>query len=149
MIIYLSIKNSITALLKELYPTFDIFYEEISKTQDKNVLELTDYFFVDIIPVENTTLSEYHTLRSMVIDIAGHTKAETNQEYLIMADAIDKIIRPVFQFEDRAITINRANHKIVDKVLHYTFDLVFTDTVEAPEPPPLMEELDITIKEGM
>ena len=31
--------------------------------------------------------------------------------------------------------------------LHYTFDLVFIDTVDAPEPPPYMDELDIAVKE--
>ena len=148
MSIFLSIKNSLIALLKGIYPNFDVLAEEISKTDDdNNEYDLENYFFIDLIPVSNATVNEYHTERSLVIDIAGHMKAERNEDYLIMADAIDKAIRPVFRFEDRAITINQSSSKIVDKVLHYTFDLVFIDTVDAPEPLPYMDELDVAIKE--
>ncbi len=148
MSVYLSIKNSLIALLKGIYPAFDVLAEEISKTDDDNNEDnLENYFFIDIIPVSNVTVNEYHTERSLVIDIAGHMEAEKNEDYLSMADAIDKVIRPVFRFEDRAITIHQSSSKIVDKVLHYTFDLVFIDTVDAPKPPPYMDELDVTIKE--
>lgn len=148
MSVYLSIKNSLISLLKSIYPAFDVLAEEISKTDDDDdSLDIENYFFIDIIPVRNVTVNEYHTERSLVIDIAGHMEAEKNEDYLIMADAIDSVVRPVFRFEDRAITIHQARSKIVDKVLHYTFDLVFIDTVDAPEPPPYMKELDIAVKE--
>lgn len=148
MNVYISIKNSLVALLKSLYPAFNILSEEISKTDDDdNSLDMEDYFFIDIVPVENITLNAYHTERSLVVDIAGHTRDETNEEYLNMADAIDKVVRPVFCFEDRAITIHRASSNIVDKVLHYTFTLVFLDTVDASEPPQYMEEIGVTLKE--
>lgn len=148
MSVYISIKNSLIALLKSIYPTFDVLAEEISKTDDDDErLDIENYFFIDIIPVSNVTVNEYHTERSLVIDIAGRMEAEKNEDYLIMADAIDSVVRPVFRFEDRAITIHQASSKIVDKVLHYTFDLVFIDTVDAPELPPYMDELDIAVKE--
>lgn len=148
MSVYISIKNSLIALLKSIYPKFDVLAEEISKTNDdNNEYDLENYFFIDIIPVSNVTVNEYHTERSLVIDIAGHMEAEKNEDYLVIANAIDSMIRPVFQFEDRAITINQSSSKIVDKVLHYTFDLVFIDTVDAPEPQSYMDELEVTIKE--
>lgn len=148
MSVYISIKNSLIALLKSVYPTFDVLAEEISKTDDDDdSLDIENYFFIDIIPISNVTTGEYHTERSLVIDIAGHIEAEKNEDYLVMANAIDSMIRPVFQFEDRAITINQSSSKIVDKVLHYTFDLVFIDTVDAPEPQSYMDELEVTIKE--
>lgn len=146
MSIYLSIKNSLAALIKGLYPTFDVFYEEMSKA-DEDGRDIENYFFVDIIPVGNSTMSEYHTKRNVLIDIACHTKEEQNAEYLIMADTIDEKIRPVFRFEDRAITITEASSRVVDKVLHYTFNINFVDSVEEPEQSPFMDELNATIKE--
>lgn len=148
MSVYLSIKNSLIDLLKSIYPAFDVLGEEISKTDDEDSgFDFVDYFFIDIIPVSNVTVNEYHTERSLVIDIAGHIEAEKNEEYLIMADAIDAVIRPVFRFEDRAITIAETSSKIVDRVLHVTFPIVFIDTKEIESSDPLMEELDISLKE--
>lgn len=74
-------------------------------------------------------------------------KKESNSEYLCMADSIDRAIRPVFRFEDRAITITDASTNVVDKVLHYIFSLTFIDSTDEPEAPPFMEELDVTITE--
>lgn len=148
MSIYVSIKNSLVALLKGLYPAFDVFSEEISKTdEDEPNEDIEDYFFLDIIPTGNQTLSEHHTRRSVLIDIAAHAKKESNAEYLCMADSIDRAIRPVFRFEDRAITIADASTSVVDCVLHYTFTLVFVDSIPEPEALPFMEELDFSIKE--
>lgn len=148
MSIYISIKNSLIALLKGLYPAFDVFTEEISKTdEDEPKEDIEDYFFLDIIPAANQTLSEYHTRRSVLIDIAAHARKESNAEYLCMADSIDRKIRPVFRFEDRAITIADASTNVVDGVLHYTFTLTFTDSIQEPEAPPFMAELETTITE--
>lgn len=143
---YLSIKSSLSTLLKGLYPAFDIFFEEISKTEEDDFQnEMEDYFFVDIIPVSNVTLGKSFTEMNLVIDIAGHTKAEKNEEYLIMADTIDAAIRPVFHFEDRAITVAETSSKVVDKVLHYTFPLVFVVAKEETYTDPMMGELDVKI----
>lgn len=148
MSIYVSIKNSLIALLKGLYPAFDVFVEEISKTnEDEPREDIDNYFFLDIIPVSNQTLSEHHTKRSILIDIAAHEKEESNAVYLCMADSIDRAIRPVFRFEDRAITIADASTSVVDSVLHYTFTLDFVDSTPEPETLPFMEELDFSIKE--
>lgn len=150
MSIYISIKDSLTALLKELYPAFDVFTEEISKTDaDEPKDDIGDYFFLDIIPVSNQTVNEYHTRRSVLIDIAAHTKSESNKEYLLMADSMDMKIRPVFRFEDRAITIADASTNVMDGVLHYTFTLTFIDSIPEPKALPFMEGLDVTIKEGV
>ena len=148
MSVYQSIKNSLVAELKALYPNFDVFSEEISKTDSDNAeSDIENYFFIDIVPVSNQTFSEYHTQRSLVIDIAGHTEKESNEEYLNMAEAIDHKIRPVFHFGDRAITIHNSKSSIVDKVMHYTFELSFMDTVHEIADGTLMGELDISTNE--
>lgn len=121
MNVYVSIKRSLIGLLKKIYPSFDVFAEEISNTEN------ADYFFVEIVPVSNITISKYHTDKTVFISITGHIKSEKNEDYLIMIDKVDNAIRPVFRFDDRAITINRMNAKIVERSMLYTFDIAFRD----------------------
>lgn len=148
--IFQSIKTSLVRLFKLLYPACDVFCEEIPKTQNGEEADLENYVFLDIIPTGNETLGPYHTERRVLIDTSVHTKSESNNEYLMMAQEIDDILRPTFPFEDggevRAITVPDIAFKVVDKVLHCTFTLAFTDSKQEPPPLPVMEELDTTIK---
>ena len=84
------------------------------------------------------------------MDAAIHTKSESNREYLQISQALDELLLPVFRFTDkgdaRAITITDLAIKTVDKVLHATFTLSFRDSIEEPEAPPLMEELETRLK---
>jgi hypothetical protein len=148
--IYTSIKSSLITLFKGLYPTFDVFCEDIAKTQNEEPEpDLEDYIFLDIIPTGNTTVGPYHTDRRVLVDAALHTKSESNDGYLAMTQELDSTLRPVFRFEDggeaRAITVQDLTFKVVDRVLHCTFTLAFRDSVELPPQPPVMEELETTI----
>ena len=59
---------------------------------------------------------------------------------------VDALIRPVFHFGDRAITVHELEMKVVDKVLHSIFALEFRDSWEEPETPPFMETLELSTK---
>lgn len=149
--IFQSIKGSLVSLFKGLYPAFDVFCEEIPKTQnDGPEPDLVDYVFLDIIPTGNETIGPYHTERRVLVDASLHTKSESNGDYLTMAQEIDDAIRPALRFEDggeaRAITVPDVSFKVVDKVLHCSFTLAFRDSREEPPQPPVMEELNTTIK---
>lgn len=149
--IFESIKASLISLFKGLYPAFDVFCEEIPKTQnDAPEPSLEDYVFLEIIPTGNETIDAEHTGRRVLVIASLHTKAESNGEYLKMGQDIDEAIRPVFRFEDggeaRAITVPDVSLKVVDKVLHCTFTLAFTDSTQEPPPFPVMEELNTIIK---
>lgn len=149
--IFQSVKASLVSLFKGLYPAFDVFCEEIPKTQnDEPEPNLEDYVFLDIIPTGNETIGPYHTDRRVLVDASLHTKSERNGDYLAMAQEIDGVLRPVFRFEDggeaRAITVPDVSFKVVDKVLHCTFTLAFRDSTEEPPQPPVMEELNTNIK---
>lgn len=146
--IYESIKGSLVSLFRGLYPEFDVFCEEIPKTQnDEPERDIVDYVFLDIIPAANTTVDAYHTDRRVLVDAAIHTASESNGEYLRMSQEVDSALRPVFCFEDggeaRAITVPDIAFKVVDRVLHCTFTLSFRDSVQEAPQPPLMEELDL------
>lgn len=149
--IYESIKASLVSLFKGLYPDFDVFCEDISKTQnDDPEPDLENYVFLDIIPTGNTTAGLWHTDRRLLVDVALHTKGETNSQYLTMAQEVDDVLRPVFRFTDggeaRAITLPDLAFKVVDKVLHCTFTLAFRDSKDLTEQLPVMEELETTVK---
>jgi len=150
--IYQSIKDSLVGLFKGLYPAFDVFCEEISKTQgDGPEQDIRDYIFLDVIPAANTTVDEYHTDRRVLVDAAIHTASESNGEYLRISGTVDSALRPVFRFEDggeaRAITVPDISFQVVDRVLHCTFTLSFRDSIQEPPQPPFMEELDLHKKE--
>ena len=53
---------------------------------------------------------------------------------------------PTDKGEARAVTIPDLAFNIVDKVLHATFTLAFRDSIEEPEAPPLMAELESNIR---
>lgn len=125
MSIHISIKNSLIKQLKNSFKDFDIFAEEINNTS--NSTKNPNFLFIEIIPISTETSSNYHTKRTILITIEGHTETKKNHDYLEMLDKIDMLIRPVFKFDDRAITINRANGKIIDRQLLYTFEINFID----------------------
>lgn len=114
----IQIKNAITALLKGIDPDTDVFYEEIKGTEEKHGLDEPEtYYFVDIIPNGNETVDRFFTDMGVLVDIAYHEKSESNTAYLIKGAEIDAVVRPVFGFGDRNITINDANMKVSDHTL--------------------------------
>ncbi len=146
----IQIKDAITALLKGLDPGTDVFYEEIKGTEGKHGLNTPEtYYFVDIIPNGNATVDKYFTDKGVLVDIAYHEKSESNTAYLIKGAEIDEKIRPVFSFGDRNITINDADMKIIDHVLHYIFSINFRHAWEQTNEFELMGELEMSIRKGV
>ncbi len=123
----IQIKNAITALLKGIDPDTDVFYEEIKGTEEKHGLDEPEtYYFVDY-----------------------HEKSESNTAYLIKGAEIDAVVRPVFSFGDRNITINDANMKVSDHVLHYSFTINFRQAREQTNEFEPMGELEVAIRKGV
>lgn len=149
--IYQSIKLAMVSLFKGKYPAYDVFCEEIAKTQnDEPEPDLEDYIFLDIIPAGSTTVDSEHTDRRVLVDASIHTRSESNADYLTISQEVDDLIRPVFRFEDggeaRAITVPDVACKVVGRVLHCTFTLAFRDSIQEPPPLPYMETLDTSVK---
>jgi len=131
--IYQSIKLAMVSLFKGKYPAYDVFCEEIAKTQnDEPEPDLEDYIFL------------------VLVDASIHTRSESNADYLTISQEVDDLLRPVFRFEDggeaRAITVPDVACKVVDRVLHCTFTLAFRDSIQEPPPLPYMETLDTSVK---
>lgn len=136
--VYMAVKNSIIKQLAEIFSDTDIYSEEIPQTK----VQVGDYFFISLIPISTETVNKYFTKVSIFIDVISYLVTETNVDYLLLSADLDNIFRPVFDFEDRAITVNSATTKIVDGVLHYIFSLNFTVSKEVTEDSDLMQELD-------
>lgn len=146
----IQIKNAITALLKGIDPGTDVFYEEIKGTEEKHGLDEPEtYYFVDIIPNGNKTVDKFFTDMGVLVDIAYHEKNESNTAYLIKGAEIDAVVRPVFHFGDRHITINDASINVVDHVLHYGFAINFRQAREQTNEFEMMGELEVAIRKGV
>ena len=67
-----------------------------------------------------------------------------------IADSLTKSIMPCMQIKDRFITIQEFNSNVVDDVLHYEFNLDFTDYVQSDEYEgvgyELMQELNLDLE---
>lgn len=145
----IQIKNAITALLKGIDPDTDVFYEEIKGTEEKHGLnEPETYYFVDIIPNGNKTVDRFFTDVGILVDIAYHEKSESNTAYLIKGAELDAVVRPVFSFGDRHITINDASMKVSDNVLHYSFAINFRQAREQTNEFEMMGELEVAVRKG-
>ena len=145
----IQIKDALIKLLKGLDPEVDVFFEEIKSTDEEHGLtEKETYYFVDIIPNINDTVDQYFTDKGVLVDIAYHEKNESNTAYLIKAEALDGVIRPVFSFGDRHITIPKLNSKVVDHVLHCSFSVIFRQARVVKNEFQRMGELEVAINKG-
>ncbi len=147
---FIQIKNAVTALLKEIDPETDVFYEEIKGTEEIHGLNKPEtYYFVDMIPTGNKTVDKFFTDMGVLIDIAYHEKNESNAAYLRKGAELDAAVRPVFCFGDRKITIYHADMKIIDHMLHYSFTVNFRHAWEQTNEFELMGGLEVRMKRSV
>jgi len=143
---FMEIRQALIRLFKDRFPDFDVFAEEIIKTDEEDPQAAKEnWIFLDMIPAGNTTVNGSHTDRSLLIDAAIHTKKESNAGYLEISQEVDGILRPVFRFGTRAITVSNVEFHVTDHILHAIFSLTFRDSLEEAEPLPLMETLEGSI----
>lgn len=125
MISLRSIKVAITAKLKTKYPTCKVHFDNVEKSD-------APYFYVEFTTSIHQTLDETYTDRTIQVDVTyihpKDAKGRVNRSAVFdVGDDLDTLFRPVFQVGDRYITILSAETTMVDDVLHYIFDLQFTD----------------------
>lgn len=141
---YTEIKNSIIAQLKAAYPAFEVYAEEIKKTdEDENTPELIDFFFVDIIPTGLTPFSADMNNHGYSIAISCRTGSGKNREYAAIAERLDGLFNPVMSFEDRHITVNNTTWNITDRMLSYVISFGFYDGTAQTDNAQIMGDLII------
>lgn len=145
MITYRSLKARLTAILKESFPGYKVHFDNVEKSD-------APYFYVEMTPLRNKTFDGdgvYHD-RAIDFDIQLVLPEDRHGrvDRIVLYDdslVLDKAIRPVLQIEDRAITIDEADIKVHDDILHYMFTLAFTDAEMDQMEYELMEELTLNI----
>lgn len=145
----IQIKDAVVMLLKGLDPGVDVFFEEIKSTDEEHGMEEKEtYYFVDVIPNINDTVDKFFTDIGILVDIAYHEKNESNTAYLIKAAELDGVIRPVFSFGNRHITVSGLSSRVTDHVLHCSFSVTFRQARMAANKFQEMGELEVAIKQG-
>lgn len=145
MITYRSLKARLTAILKETFPGYKVHFDNVEKSD-------APYFYVEMTPLKNKTFDGdgiYHD-RAIDIDIQLILPEDRHGrvDRIVLYDdslELDKAIRPVLQIEDRFITIDEADIKVHDDILHYMFTLAFTDAEMDQMEYELMQELTLNI----
>ena len=145
MITYRSLKARLTAILKETFPGYKVHFDNVEKSD-------APYFYVEMTPLKNKTFDGdgiYHD-RAIDMDIQLILPEDRHGrvDRIVLYDdslELDKAIRPVLQIEDRFITIDEADIKVHDDILHYMFTLAFTDAEMDQVEYELMQELTLNI----
>ena len=126
MIALRSIKAAITAKLKTKYPNCKVHFDNVEKPEN------APYFYVEFTTSIHQTLDETYTDRIIQVDVTyvhpKDAKGRVDRSAVFdVGDALDLMFRPYLQVGDRYSTILSAETTMVDDVLHYIFDLQFTD----------------------
>ena len=145
----LDIKQAVTAKLKSKYPDYKVHFDNVEK-------KAAPYFYVEMRP-QAKTVDDFFTDRTIQIHIQLILKEDCcgrikRSELYRAADEIDSLFRPVLQIQDRYITVLESEMTLHDDVLHYIFELSFTDGLAAEEinsiAYELMQELELNINGG-
>lgn len=121
------IKAAIVAVLNQNFNDYKVHFDNVEKSD-------APYFYVEFMPTA-TTVDDLFSDRLIQVDITYiHPKDAMGRvsrtAVFEVADALDKVFRPVLAVKDRHITILDAEMTIVDDILHYIFNLDFRDNFE-------------------
>ena len=113
---------------------------------DVNHESSASYFYVEISEQRKTVDPIYYD-RVLKVDIqlvllpdkVGRIHRAKLYE---VTDTLNSVLRPIFQIGDRYITVQNTSSRIFDDILHYQFELSFTDYLPGPSYP-LAETLDL------
>lgn len=118
------IQKALLELLKSKYPNYKVYFDNVEKSN-------VPYFYVEMF-VHSGVGDDTYFDRVVQIDIAFRTMEDKQgrikrAELYDMSDSLECLIRPGFAVDDRHITINDFEHTFMDEVLHFIFNLEFTD----------------------
>lgn len=124
MIAAKDIRGAITALLKKHFPDHKVYFNNNAKAKEK-------YFYAELI-IDKKTVDRVYYDRSLAVSLSLVLPTDANgrvdrAELYAAIDTLDAALLPVFQIGDRFITVLGTHSRIVDEVLHYSFNLDFTD----------------------
>lgn len=142
MIPMLDIRKALSDLIKANFPDWLLTYNNSPDVEQ-------DYIYVELTEKRQTVDPVYYD-RDIEVDIRviplPDVRGNVKRSKLYDAqDTLEQVFLPVFQLDDRAITVQESTSHIVDEVLHFTFHLRFTDYKPEKNDNELMQELEITL----
>ena len=141
MITSKELREGITAILKENFPDYKIYF-----TNNGNANE--NYFYVEMTFKKKTVDRVYYDRVigvELVLVLMPYARGRVSRSAMQnAADMLDGAILPCVYVGDRAITVLETRSRIVDETLHYFFDLDFTDFMPEKEMD-IGEELDFRL----
>lgn len=141
MIPMLDIRKALSDLIKANFPGWLLTYNNSPDVEQ-------DYIYIELQEHRQTVDPVYYD-RDIEIDVhvipLPDVRGNVKRSKLYDAqDTLEQIILPVFRIDDRAVTIQEADSRIVDEVLHFTFHLRFTDYTAKPKKP-VMKSLNVRL----
>lgn len=119
-----TIQKALVELLKNKYPSYKVYFDNVEKSS-------VPYFYIEMFAHSGVGDHTYFD-RTVQVDIAFRTMEDKNgrikrSELYEMSNSLECMFRPVLRVDDRFITINDFEHTFIDEVLHFIFNLEFTD----------------------
>ena len=114
--------NAVADKLKSLYPTYDIYIDEVLQTDD--VTEIKDYFYIDHI---NTILIDGLMGKMRVrhfLDISYIQDKNENLDYFSWIDKMSKEFKEI-KADGMIVLIEDVEFEKVDEIGHCTFNISY------------------------
>ncbi|MCT4605863.1 MAG: hypothetical protein N4A64_07120 [Marinisporobacter sp.] len=121
---FIEIQKAVIEKIKESFPK----YHFCESMQDKDLDQPA--FFIQALPISTTMEDKYHQNKLMKIDIRYFSKSETMEENLKALEKLQEIFHPLLIVKNRKFTIQESKVSIVNKVLAFSFEIQFMDTVD-------------------
>lgn len=136
------VKKTLLKMLSTELHGYTLFFEDILKLNDQIEKEnIKNYVYVELAPIVRRTINKCLSEHVMIVSITVHSEISTNENYQSISKQLDKQVRPVFFFDDRAITIPELNSNIHDDSLYITFTMSVLDGEELEDEESFMEVL--------
>ena len=124
---------------------YDVYFNSVNKSD-------TSYVWVNFVNAQKTSWDIAYFQWNISVDIqvvlVSNEYADVKYTDLWeISDSLTQAITPYIKIKDRFVTVQDFNSQIIDDVLHYEFDMNFTDYVPSAEYEEsdydLMKELEI------
>ncbi|MEA4848730.1 MAG: hypothetical protein VB106_15985 [Clostridiaceae bacterium] len=118
------IRNEAAHKLNSGFPGYYLYYDVLP--QDFSM----PCFLMQILSVSKTNENLYQFLKALTFNIRYYPDEGVSTGLLEMQDKLEELFDMALQAGDRSIGIDRTKGEILEKVLHFTFDLSYTDSRE-------------------
>lgn len=139
---YLDIKKAIVIKLKTRFPNI----ESISENITERIIRPSFYVTFDNMSAKDFMASGLDRDMTVRIRYFSTAKNDNEIENLNMQDDLSDLFiqdGTIEVTDDVTIEIDEAEISIVDKVLHFYFDIHISEDYDRPDNTPLMEDIEI------